>query len=37
VLTVDFQTVGGLMIHSLLTNPAAAAFQLVKGYRAAGG
>lgn len=32
VLTVNFQTVGGLMIYSLVTNPAAAAFQLVKGY-----
>ena len=31
VLTVNFQTVGGLMIYSLVTNPAAAAFQLVKG------
>jgi len=32
VLTVNFQTVGGLMIYSLMTNPAAAAFQLVKGH-----
>ena len=32
VLTVNFQTVGGLMIYSLLTNPAVAAFLLVKGY-----
>jgi manganese/iron transport system permease protein len=32
VLTVTFQTVGGLMIYSLLTNPAVAAFLLVKGY-----
>ncbi len=31
VLTVNFQTVGGLMIYSLVTNPAAAAFQLAKG------
>jgi manganese/iron transport system permease protein len=31
VLTVNFQAVGGLMIYSLVTNPAAAAFQLVKG------
>ena len=31
VLTVNFQTVGGLMIYSLMTNPAAAAFQLVRG------
>jgi manganese/iron transport system permease protein len=31
VLTVNFQTVGGLMIYSLITNPAAAAIQLVKG------
>jgi len=35
VLTVNFQTVGGLMIYSLITNPAAAAFQLVKGNRPA--
>ncbi len=33
VLTVNFQTVGGLMIYSLLTSPAVAAFQLVKGHR----
>jgi len=32
VLTVTFQTVGGLMIYSLMTNPAAAAFQLVRGF-----
>ena len=32
VLTVNFQMVGGLMIYSLMTNPAAAAFQLVKGH-----
>ncbi len=32
VVTVNFQTVGGLMIYSLLTNPAAAAFLLVRGY-----
>lgn len=32
ILTINFQTVGGLMIYSLLTNPAAAAFQLVRGY-----
>lgn len=32
VLTVNFQTVGGLMIYALLTNPAAAAFQLVRGH-----
>lgn len=31
VLTVNFQTVGGLMIFSLMTNPAAAAFLLVRG------
>lgn len=31
LLTVNFQTVGGLMIYSLITNPAAAAFQLVRG------
>jgi len=32
VLTVNFKIVGGLMIYSLLANPAAAAFQLVRGY-----
>ena len=32
ILTVNFQTIGGLMIFSLMTNPAAAAFQLAKGY-----
>ena len=32
VLTVNFQTVGGLMIYSLLANPAVAAAQLVRGY-----
>jgi len=32
VLTVNFQTVGGLMIYSLMTNPAAAAFLLVRGH-----
>jgi manganese/iron transport system permease protein len=32
VLTVNFQTVGGLMIYSLLTNPAVAATRLVRGY-----
>ncbi|MBN1846289.1 MAG: metal ABC transporter permease [Sedimentisphaerales bacterium] len=31
LITVNFQTVGGLMIYSLITNPAAAAFQLVRG------
>lgn len=31
VLTVDFRAVGGLMIYALLTNPAIAAFQLVRG------
>jgi manganese/iron transport system permease protein len=31
LMTVNFQTVGGLMIYSLITNPAAAAFQVVKG------
>jgi len=34
-ITVNFQTVGGLMIYSLITNPAAAAFQLAKGARQA--
>ncbi len=32
VMTVDFQTVGGLMIYSLLANPAVAASRLVRGY-----
>jgi manganese/iron transport system permease protein len=32
VLTVNFQTVGGLMIYGLLSNPAVAAFQLAKGF-----
>jgi len=31
-LTVNFQTVGGLMIYSLITNPAIAAFQLTRGH-----
>jgi manganese/iron transport system permease protein len=34
-LTVNFQTVGGLMIYSLISNPAAAAFQVTRGCRAA--
>jgi len=33
VLTVNFQSVGGLMIYSLICNPAAAAIQLAKGFR----
>ena len=32
VLTVNFQTVGGLMIYGLLTNPAVAAFRVVRGF-----
>jgi manganese/iron transport system permease protein len=32
VLTVNFQAVGGLMIYALMTNPAVAAFQLVRGH-----
>ncbi len=31
-LTVNFQTVGGLMIYSLVTNPAVAAVLLVRGH-----
>jgi manganese/iron transport system permease protein len=31
-LTVNFQTVGGLMIYSLITNPALAAMQLARGH-----
>jgi manganese/iron transport system permease protein len=34
-LTVNFQTVGGLMIYSLISNPAAAAFQITRGCRPA--
>lgn len=34
VLTVNLQAVGGLMIFSLISNPAAAAFQLCRGFRA---
>ncbi len=34
-LTVNFQTVGGLMIYSLISNPAAAAFQVARGCRSA--
>lgn len=32
-LTVNFQTVGGLMIYSLVSNPAMAAFQLTRGCK----
>lgn len=32
VLTVNFQTVGGLMIYSLLANPATAAFLICRGF-----
>ena len=31
VFTVSFQSVGGLMVYSLVTNPATAAFQISKG------
>jgi manganese/iron transport system permease protein len=34
-LTVNFQTVGGLMIYSLISNPAVAAFQITRGCRSA--
>lgn len=34
VLAVNLQTVGGLMIFALIANPAAAALQVGKGYRA---
>ena len=34
VVTVNLQTVGGLMIFALIANPAAAALQLARGYRA---
>jgi manganese/iron transport system permease protein len=33
-LSVNLQIIGGLMIFSLITNPAAAAYQLCKGHRA---
>lgn len=33
VLTVNLQTVGGLMIFALIANPAAAALQVGRGYR----
>ncbi len=32
VLTISFQTVGGLMVYSLLVNPATAAFRLTRSY-----
>jgi manganese/iron transport system permease protein len=32
-LAVNLQTIGGLMIFSLITNPAAAAYQLCRGHR----
>ena len=32
-LTVNFQTVGGLMIYSLISNPAATAFQVARGCK----
>jgi len=35
VLTISFQTVGGLMVYSLLVNPATAAFRLTRSYRRA--
>jgi len=34
ILAVNIRLVGGLMIFSLITNPAAAAYQLCRGYRA---
>jgi manganese/iron transport system permease protein len=33
VLTVNLQTVGGLMLFALIANPAAAALQIARGYR----
>jgi len=33
VLTVNFQSVGGLMIYSLISNPAAAAFAITTGFK----
>lgn len=33
MLTVNFQMVGGLMIYSLISNPAAAAFQVASGFQ----
>jgi manganese/iron transport system permease protein len=35
IITLNLQTVGGLMIYSLLTNPAAAAYELATTMRAA--
>jgi len=34
IITVNLQIVGGLLMYSLLTNPAAAAFEAVRGMRA---
>jgi len=33
ILAVNLQTIGGLMIFSLITNPAAAAYQVCRGHR----
>lgn len=33
ILTLNFQTVGGLMIYCLISNPAAAAFQIARGCK----
>jgi len=35
VITVNLETVGGLMLYSLITNPAVAALRLARGYRSA--
>jgi len=35
IITVNLQIVGGLLMYSLLTNPAAAAFETARGMRAA--
>ncbi|MFA5553876.1 MAG: metal ABC transporter permease [Phycisphaerae bacterium] len=34
ILAVNLKTIGGLMIFSLITNPAAAAYQVCRGHRA---
>lgn len=33
ILSVNLKTIGGLLIFSLITNPAAAAYQICRGYR----
>jgi len=33
ILSVNLKIIGGLMIFSLITNPAAAAYQICRGYK----